>query len=249
MVHHTLNAESQGAVQGNGQHTVEKIILAQELERRKWALELHDGVTQSLANIYCRLQAHRRLISRDPARAAEELEQLEGLVSEAMTEARALIDDLRPSVLDDIGLVPAIAKYLKRVALQNGMSPALKERGDIPRSSCEEETAVYRVVHEALTNVRKHSRATEVTIDILCEDGALVVTVTDNGTGFDVQDVDVEGDNWGLIGMRERAEIVGGVLTIESAAGAGTSVSLRVPLASKRVGGRNGQQSHQGHDR
>ncbi|NQT48146.1 MAG: sensor histidine kinase [Chloroflexi bacterium] len=214
----------------SGQQALEKIIFAHELERRKWALEIHDGIIQSLANIYYRLQAHRKLLNRDPTAALYDLSELEELASEAMVEARGIIDDLRPSVLDDVGVVSAIRKWLKRVEQQNAISVSLNEIGTVPRLPSEVETAVYRIVQEALTNVRKHSRATEVRVEIAFLDNVLRVVVADNGKGFDVDAVDHEEDNWGLIGMRERAEIIDGVLKIESKPGRGASLFLKVPL-------------------
>ncbi|MFC1999642.1 sensor histidine kinase [Chloroflexota bacterium] len=216
----------------SGQQALEKIILAHELERRKWALEIHDGITQSLANIYYRLQAHRRLLNRDPTAAAHNLDELVELVSETMVEARGIIDDLRPSVLDDIGMVSAIKKWLQRLERQDAISVSLNEIGTIPRLPTEIETASYRIVQEALTNVRKHSRATQVRVEIAFLGNVLRVVVADNGNGFDVDAVDEEEDNWGLIGMRERAEIIDGVLEIESKPGRGTSLSLEVSLGN-----------------
>ncbi|MCX5998907.1 MAG: sensor histidine kinase [Chloroflexi bacterium] len=215
---------------------MEKIIFAHELERRKWALEIHDGITQSLANIYYRLQAHKRLLSRNPSGVVQDLDELEELVSEAMTEARGIIDDLRPSILDDVGLVPALKKCLKRLEQHNSIFPTFNQIGAIPRLPCEIETAVYRIVQEALTNVSKHAKATEVKLEISFCANSLAVTVSDNGPGFDVAAVDQEGDNWGLIGMRERAEIIHGVFHIESSSGQGTSVSLAVPLGEPAGG-------------
>ncbi len=212
------------------QQVLEKIILAQELERRKWALEIHDGITQSLVNIYYRLQAYRKLLARDPLAAQQDLEKTEELVSEAIAEARGIIDDLRPSILDDVGLIPAIEKYLKRIKEGNHISVSFEVGRSIPRLSSEVETAVYRIIQEALSNARKHARATEVKVEIASQGNRLIAKVADNGCGFDVEMVDAEGDNWGLIGMRERAEIIGGSLRIESNIGQGTLVHLGVPV-------------------
>jgi len=212
------------------QQVLEKIILAQELERRKWALEVHDGITQSLANIYYRLQACRKLLTKDPLRAQQDLEKIEELMSEAIAEARGIIDDLRPSILDDVGLIPAIEKYLKRIKEENHISVSFEVGRSIPRLSSEVETAVYRIIQESLSNARKHARATEVEVEIASQGNRLVAKVADNGCGFDVEMVDAEGDNWGLIGMRERAEIIGGCFHIESNIGQGTLVHLEVPI-------------------
>jgi len=212
------------------QQVLEKIILAQELERRKWALEVHDGITQSMANIYYRLQACRKLLVKDPLAAQQDLEKIEELMSEAIAEARGIIDDLRPSILDDVGLIPALEKYLKRVKEENHISVSFEVGRSIPRLSSEVETAVYRIIQEALSNARKHARATEVKVEVASQGNRLVAKVADNGCGFDVEMVDAEGDNWGLIGMRERAEIIGSSLQIESSIEQGTLVRLEVPI-------------------
>jgi len=215
----------------NQQQTLEKIILAQELERRKWALEVHDGITQLLANIYYRLQAYRKLLPKDPRKAQQDLDEIENLTMEAIAEARGIIDDLRPSILDDVGLIPAIEKYLKRVKEEDSVSMSFEVKSPIPRLASEVETAVYRIIQEALYNVRKHARATEVKVEFALQDNRLAAKVADNGCGFDVEAADTEGDNWGLIGMRERAEIIGSSLQIKSTIGQGTVVSLDVPIA------------------
>ena len=216
---------------GEGQQqTLEKIILAQELERRKWALAIHDGISQSLGNIYYRLQAYRKLLAKDFQEAQQDLDRIEELVVEAIAEARGITDELRPSVLDDIGLVPAIEKYLKWVG-EDGISVSFEVKGPMPNLSCEVKTAIYRIVQESLLNIRRHARATEVKVEITSQDNRLVAEVTDNGRGFDVEAVDAEGDNWGLIGMRERAAIIGASLQINSALGQGTSVCIDVPIS------------------
>ncbi len=212
------------------QEVLEKIIFAQELERKKWALEVHNGITQSLANIYYRLQACRKLLAKDPRAARQDLEKIEELMLEAIAEARGIIDDLRPSILDDVGLIPALEKYLKRMGEEDHISVSFESGRSIPRLSSEVETVVYRIIQEALSNARKHARATEVKVEITSQDKRLVAKVADNGCGFDVEMVDTEGDNWGLIGMRERAEIIGSSLHIESNIGQGTLVHLEVPI-------------------
>ena len=208
----------------------EKIILVQELERRKWALEIHDGITQLLANIYLRLQAYRKLLVKNPWEAQQDLEKIEELMLEAIAETKGIMDDLRPSILDDIGLIPAIEKYLKRVRAEDCISISFEVGRPIPRLSSEIKTAVYRIVQESLSNIRKHAKATEVKVEIASRGNRFVAEVADNGQGFDMKTVDNGGANWGLIGMRERAEIIGGSLNIESTTGQGTKVHLEVPL-------------------
>jgi two-component system sensor histidine kinase DegS len=210
--------------------TVEKIIFAQELEKKKWALEIHDSITQSLVLISYRFQALKRLLVNDPQKVQKDLDELEKLITEAISEARSIMDDLRPSILDDIGLIPAIQKYIRKVIEESRISVNFRGVDLKLRLPSEVETAVYRIIQEALVNVRKHAKATHIKIEIDLVDNQLVVNIDDNGIGFDVEAVDNEGDNWGLIGMRERANIIGGSLEIKSSVGEGTLISLKVPM-------------------
>jgi signal transduction histidine kinase len=213
---------------------LEKVILTQELGRRKWALAVHDGITQSLGNIYYRLQAYRKLPAKNRREAQQDLNEIEEFVLEAIAECKGMIDDLRPSILDDIGLVPAVEKYLNGMRKEDGCHVTFKVKGKIPRLSSEIETTVYRIVQEALLNVRKHARATELKVTLGSKGKRLVVEVADNGCGFDVEAIDAEEDNWGLIGMRERAEVIGASLQIKATMGQGTSVHLEVPILNNR---------------
>ena len=213
------------------QQTREKIILAQEIERRKWASEVHDGITQLLVNIYYRLQAYRKLLAKDSVGAQADLDYIEWLVAESIAEARRLIDDLRPSILDDVGLMPAIEKYLNRTEKEDHLSVNLVA-DPIPRISSEAETAIYRIVQEAVTNVQRHARATHVEVKIATLDNRVIAEIADDGQGFDLAAVNAEEDNWGLIGMKERAEVLGGSLNIRTGPGRGTLVHLELPITS-----------------
>lgn len=219
-------------LQREQQQSLERIFFTQELERRKWALAIHDGIIQSLGNIYYRLQAYRRLLTKNPREAQQDLDTIEELVVEAIAECRGIMDDLRPSVLDDIGLIPAVEKYLNRIKKEDNCQVTFKVKGAIPRLSSETETALYRIIREALLNVRKHAKATKVRVTISSQSNRLAAEIVDNGCGFDMEAVDAEGDNWGLIGMRERAEIVGASLQIKATQGQGTSVHIDVPASS-----------------
>ena len=210
------------------QQTMEKIIFAQEIERRKWASEIHDGIAQLLINIHYRIQTYRITRESEPTRAERDLDEIEGMVAESLAEARRLIDDLRPSILDDIGLIPAIEKYLRRMG--NYLSVRLVVDNPIPNIPSPEETAIYRIIQEALTNVQRHAKASRVDVHLFSMGKVLVAEVTDDGQGFDIEAVNAEEDNWGLIGMQERAEVVGGSLDIKSTKGKGTVVHLEIPI-------------------
>ena len=219
---------------GEQQQTLEKVILTQELERRRWALAIHDGITQSLGNINYRLQAYRKLVAKDTQEAQQDLNEIQECVLEAIAECRGMIDELRPPILDDVGLVPAIGRYLDRIGREDSCHVTFKVEGAIPRLSPEIETSLYRIIQEASLNVRKHARATELKVTLSSRGNRLVAEVADNGRGFDVEAVDAEEDNWGLIGMRGRAKVIGVPLQINSTPGQGTSVHLEVLMLDRR---------------
>ncbi|MDI6814851.1 MAG: sensor histidine kinase [Dehalococcoidales bacterium] len=216
----------------NQQQVREKIIFAQELERKKWALEVHDRITQSLIDIHWRLQACRRKLAKHPQKAQRDMDEIENLVAESITEAKGLIDELRPSVLDDMGLAAAVRKYSHRIEEGNSLSVRLLVDEELGRIPSEIETAAYRIIQEALNNIRKHAKASHAEVEIWKKENNLIVRISDEGCGFDIGAVNTEGDNWGLIGMQERAKVVGGSLEVRSAPGKGTTISLKIPIKS-----------------
>lgn len=212
------------------QQTREKIIFAQELERKRWALEVHDRITQLLIDIHWRFQACRKKLVEDPQKVQRDMDEIENLIAESITEARGLIDELRPSVLDDMGLAVAVEKYSRRIEKGNSLSVKLLVDKKLGRMPSEVEIATYRIIQEALTNVRRHAKASHVEVKIWREKNYLTVRIDDEGCGFDVETVNVEGDNWGLVGMEERAKAVNGSLEFKSGPGKGTTVSLKIPI-------------------
>lgn len=214
------------------QGVIERTIQAQEEERRRVAIEIHDGVTQQLISIWYRMNACERLLDKDTARAREELEVAKGLIDEALEEARAAIYDLRPATLDDLGLVPALEALASRT-LDPGVEFSISSELESPLPS-HLETALYRISQEAINNVRKHSRAKHVVITIRSDLSEEVeLSVEDDGTGFDAQALRAtpSDTSFGITGMAERVNLVRGVLKIDSAPGRGTRVEVKVPLS------------------
>jgi two-component system sensor histidine kinase UhpB len=204
---------------------------AQEEERRRLARDLHDEVNQALTAILLRLEA---LAQETPVERAPEVAELKRLVNQAMDELLNLARQLRPSALDDHGLVPAVETQLKRFAARTGIEVRLDTRGDPDLLPEVVQTAIYRVAQEALTNVTRHAAATVVELDLEEHDRAAELRVRDDGSGFDpsvMARTDSEGpaDGLGLVGMAERARLVGGELDVRSAPGGGTTITLRVP--------------------
>jgi two-component system sensor histidine kinase UhpB len=195
----------------------------QEDERRRLARELHDGLGQVLAALKNHLEGAR---GADGNRVALEM------VAQALADTRELSRLLRPAVLDDLGLEPALRWLVRSVGERFGIEVNLVVHGLDDRIENEVETLAFRIVQEALTNVAKHSGAKRARVEVDCTGGRLTIRVSDPGKGFDppvVLDVQREA-GVGLRGMRDRAELFGGSMRIESQAGAGTRIEVAVPL-------------------
>jgi two-component system, NarL family, sensor histidine kinase UhpB len=203
---------------------------AQEEERRRLARDLHDEVNQALTAILLRLEA---LAQETPPERVPEVAELKRLVNQAMGELLNLARQLRPSALDDHGLVPALEAQLKRFSTRTGIEVRLRTDGDPNELPEVIQTAIYRVTQEALTNVARHAGATAVEVDLRGDEGQAELRVRDDGAGFDPGAIrragTVEpGAGLGLSGMAERARLVGGELDLRSSPGSGTTVTLRV---------------------
>jgi len=206
-----------------------KLVRAQEDERRRVARELHDETTQSLVALRMRLQA--ALAAAPPGELRARLEETSALAVRTLDEVHRMIVDLRPSVLDDLGLKSAIRWYADRHLEPLGIAARCEFSGLDGRLPAQLETAVFRVVQEALNNVGKHARASSVLVQAALRDGELSLEIEDDGKGFDPAAVPAaEGSGWGLLGMRERVEMLGGALHVDSAPGKGTHIRLSVPL-------------------
>jgi signal transduction histidine kinase len=202
-------------------------LAATEAERHRWARELHDETLQALGGLKVLLSSATRLEDPEAMRGAmrEATQQLTGDIE----SLRALIAELRPPALDQLGLAPALASLAQRTGAGNGLEVrADVELPDDRRLVPELETTVYRVVQESLTNVVKHARASSIDIAVRCAGDAVDVSVVDDGIGFDT-DATVE-VGFGLAGMRERVELSGGELSVLPGARAGTVIRARLPL-------------------
>jgi two-component system sensor histidine kinase UhpB len=198
------------------------VFRAQEEERRRLARDLHDEVNQALTAILLRLEAASQAA---PPELEEELGELKRLVNQAMEELLQLARQLRPTALDDHGLLPALATHVRRFASQTGIQADLQTHGE-PDLAPDQEIAVYRVAQEALANVARHSNASQVKVDLDTSGTALELRVRDDGKGFDVMR---RRKGLGLDGMAERARLIGGEFVIDSRPGAGTELVMRVP--------------------
>jgi two-component system, NarL family, sensor histidine kinase DevS len=211
-------------------------LAAAEAERQRWARELHDETLQSLSAVRIGLSTARRSGAAElPAAIGTAVEQLE----ESIHNLRALITDLRPAALDELGVSAAIEALAARAARHGidvdvSVELAFEQGGHPARLSDEVEVAIYRIVQEAMTNAAKHGRARRAVIEIREEQDSISVTVRDDGDGFDPL---ATSDGFGLLGMRERAALVGGELEVTSRAGAGTTVIARLPADRRALQG------------
>jgi signal transduction histidine kinase len=203
-----------------------RVISAQELERRRLARELHDETGQALTSILLGLKGIEE--ARDGGDVRQAAEQLRELVVGTLQDVRRLGVELRPKALDDFGLVPALERLVENYSEQTGLTVQLEARLGPDRLSGEVETALYRITQEALTNIVKHARARRVSIVLTRRDGSATAVIEDDGRGIEDAD-DTEG--LGLLGMRERLELINGKLSIESTEGAGTTIVAEVPIS------------------
>jgi signal transduction histidine kinase len=207
---------------------VEQVIEAQEIERRRLAGDIHDGISQRLVTLAYRLDAAARAVGDDPDEASGQLEAARELVELTLQEARAAIGGLRPPVLDDLGLAGGLASLARSI-------PQIDLDVDLADTRLPEhiELALYRIAQECLQNVVKHAHATMARLVFVVHDDTARLEIVDDGVGFDTLEhplgsADTRG--YGLLSMAERAKLVGGRLNIRSRPGSGTSVTATIPL-------------------
>ena len=205
-----------------------RVVTAQEKERRSIASDIHDDTIQVLTVVGLRLAVLRHHLA-DPEQL-EALATLEGSVNGAIGRLRLLVFELRPPALDREGLSPALHEYLERVAAEAGFDYQIKNRLSAEPAP-EVRAVIYRIAHEALSNVRKHARAANVEIALEPRDEGVLARIRDDGAGFDAEKLQEHCSEYvGLCNMREQAEMAGGWCRISSAVGAGTVVELWIPL-------------------
>ena len=214
-----------------------KLVRAQEDERRALSRELHDEVGQSFSAVL--MEAENLLDMEPAAEVRPHLEALRNLAEKGMNEIRNMALLLRPSMLDDFGLVPALNWQARETAKRTGMRVQVDSEveDELPE---EHKTCIYRIVQEALHNCARHARATAVNVSVRGEGGKILLNVQDDGSGFDPQRV----RGLGLLGMEERVRHLGGQFEIDSRPGRGTLLHIALPLASLNGEGRNGTHSN-----
>ncbi len=208
---------------------LERVIAAQEEERRRISRELHDSTSQSLTSLMVGLRTLEET-SCDTFQMHQHAQELRQVVGQVLEDIHTLAVQLRPSVLDDLGLSAALERLVQEWARRHHIRVDLVVHIGGERLSDSHETALYRIVQEALTNVARHAQATSVSVLVERRSQSVVAVIEDDGLGFDAAHIQSEG-HLGLAGIRERAELLGGSLTIESSPGSGASLYIQLPLA------------------
>jgi signal transduction histidine kinase len=216
-------------------HGLRRSLEASEQERRRWARELHDQTLQDLGALRVSLSTARRI--DDPELLRDAVDDAVDRLASGIDELRTIITDLRPAALDELGVRPALEALAERTQATSGIEVRLRYDAapDAGRHAPALESAIYRLVQEAITNAVKHAAAGRIDVSVVEHDENVEIRVSDDGAGFDPDDTDV---GFGLIGMRERVALLNGSLAIDSEHGAGTTVRAVVPAAAIDQGSR-----------
>lgn len=214
--------------------TVICLIEAQEDERQRLARQIHDGPAQALTNLILQAEICERLFATDPAQAQTELANLKKAVSATFQKTRDFIVMLRPMMLDDLGLLPTLRRYVESFEARSGIAATVTANGADQRYAPHTEITVYRVIQEALRNVEEHAHATRVRVSLDLAENQITAMVEDDGSGFDVASTLAQARQrkaLGLASLQERVEMLGGSLQVESSTGRGTRVHLTLPAS------------------
>jgi len=214
-----------------------KIILAQEEERRRMAREIHDGPAQSLANLVLRTEiAERMLDTKDLELVRSELVDLKSQIRSGLGEIRKIIFNLRPMALDDLGLVPTLRKFVQDFEERTSIRSVFETSGREKRISTALEAAMFRLVQEAFNNSFKHAEASYMSLDIAYLEETIRMVIKDNGKGFHTDLAEAQAKKsakFGLMGMKERVDLLMGEIEIDSAIGQGTTITIQVPIKAE----------------
>lgn len=217
-----------------------RIVQAQEEEKQKLARLMHDGPAQSLTNFILQTEICQRLFDRDPARAAEELKNLKDTASVTFQKVRDFIFDLRPMMLDDLGVVPTVRRYVDSFREKNDIEAKLELLGEERRLETHREVMLFRGIQELMVNARDYANATEVVVRLDMASDRIKVDVEDNGRGFDAEvvfsgndEAHLEPRAQGLLTLKEKFELVGGAVSVSSSEKDGTRVHMELPASDE----------------
>jgi two-component system sensor histidine kinase DegS len=209
-----------------------KIIKAQEEERKRVAREIHDGPAQLMANLVIKTELCEKLVDKNPTQVKVELNSLKELARVSLKDVRKIIYDLRPMSLDDLGLIPTVQRFIANYMDETGQNVELHVFGEPTSLASIVELASFRIVQEALNNIRKHAGARNAHVKLEFMKEAIKLVITDDGKGFDkgnVKSQDIDG-GYGLLSMKERVDLLNGKLDVISTPGKGTKIFASIPL-------------------
>lgn len=210
-----------------------KIIKAQEEERKRVARDIHDGPAQLIANLVIKTELCEKLIEMDKKKAKEELYSLKSFLRSSLSDVRKIIYDLRPMSLDDLGLVPTLQRYISNYIEESGILVEFLVMGNPKPIKSVIELAAFRIIQEALNNIKKHSGAEYAAIRVEFTDEMINLLISDNGKGFDTGKIKTyrnEDSGFGLLSMKERVELLNGKFDLKSGIGKGTKIFVSLPL-------------------
>ncbi|MGH1332681.1 MAG: sensor histidine kinase [Exiguobacterium indicum] len=216
-----------------------KVFQSAENERRRLSRDMHDGPAQTLAHVLIRADLIEKIHQHNGAEAAfEEIHRLRTLIRDGLADIRRIIYDLRPMTLDDLGFVPTLERYLRHIQEISNIPVHFNYLGGGERIDSTYEVAVFRIVQEAVQNAVKHSKASDIRIIIEQYQHSVRIHVKDNGVGFDFDSIVASCDeSFGLVGMRERIELIDGEFDIETQPGKGTVIKVKIPIEESEARG------------
>jgi two-component system sensor histidine kinase DegS len=220
-----------------GQSDIVRIIEAQENERQRLARQMHDGPAQSMTNLILQAEICERLFDSDPIQARVELGNLKNATTVTFQKIRDFILTLRPMMLDDLGLMPTLKQYVQDFEDKTSLSTNFTVMGRETRLASHTEVTIFRMIQELLTNVNAHAHATHAQVMLDFQNGSVIASVEDDGSGFDVSEVQgptQQRKGLGLATIQERAEMLGGNVQIESRIGRGTKVRIEIPATQSQ---------------
>lgn len=237
--HYTQLLEESGRLQEQLRYLSRQILSAQEEERKRISRELHDQISASLTRINLELIGLRTQVKGNDQTLKRRITRTQRIVQNSVAVIHAFARDLRPSALDDLGLIPALHTFTKGLLKKTGIRISLKVSAAVEELDNLKRTVLYRVAQEALTNVVKHAEARVVGVKIVKLDDAVTLSIQDDGKSFQVERLlhNPENKRLGLLGMRERIEMVGGSFRVESAQGQGTTIHASIPIRHTRFNG------------
>ena len=236
--HYSQLLEQSDRLQEQLRQLSRQILWAQEDERKKISRELHDVIAQTLTGINVRLASLKTEATLNTKGLQKKISSTQRLVEKSVDIVHRFARELRPTVLDDLGLIPALHSFMKSFTTRTGVRAHLTAFAAVEKLDAAKRTVLFRVAQEALTNVGRHAQASRVDVSIQRLRGDVRMEIKDNGKSFDVQRAlhANGGKRLGLLGMRERVEMVGGTFCVESAPGQGTTIRVEIPFAKVRKG-------------